>query len=252
MSYASIKRNVLKVAQDAGAAAYPNEACGIVVADGKKQRVVQIENSATDPRNNFLMRQEAVEEARGAKEVVGVWHTHVDESPKPSPSDIAGCEASGVPWYIVSVRKMADETMDFSDVEVVKPSGAQVDYLDRPYVYGVHDCWTLVRDFYLREFGVELCNLGRTDGFIVDGKSVLDNRDIWEQEGFYKIQEHELQRGDIVLFGTDGTGCSNHVGVYTGDDLILHHAQDRLSCRDVYYGFWQKNAIHFLRNRNVG
>ncbi|WP_255344084.1 NlpC/P60 family protein, partial [Acinetobacter baumannii] len=38
----------------------------------------------------------------------------------------------------------------------ISPTGYEAPYEGRPYVYGSFDCWTLCRDFYLREFGIEL------------------------------------------------------------------------------------------------
>ena len=44
-------------------------------------------------------------------------------------------------------------------------------YCGRKFRFGVTDCYTMVRDFYKREFGIELRNYARYDKF-------------WEDESF--------------------------------------------------------------------
>jgi cell wall-associated NlpC family hydrolase len=48
---------------------------------------------------------------------------------------------------------------------------------------------------------------------------------------------------------TDGSGNPNHIAVYIGNEMILHHGHGRLSRRDIYGGFWQKHTTHHLRHK---
>lgn len=36
------------------------------------------------------------------------------------------------------------------------------------------------------------------------------------------VAQHELQKGDLVFFSTNGTGRISHVGIYAGNDTFIH------------------------------
>ena len=59
----------------------------------------------------------------------------------------------------------------------------------------------------------------------------------------------ELQYGDAILMQL-GAKLPNHAAVYIGDQLILHHIQDRLSSRDVYGGYYVKSTAMVLRHES--
>lgn len=245
---AKVNASIAAKMQEAGANSYPHEACGLVIKKGRKTLAIQCQNIASAPHNRFEIAQADYISAADEGEVIGVWHTHVEIPPTPSPADRVGCEASEVPWYIVSVRKTG-EGFTFSDVEVLQPADAPVDYVGRPYLFGTFDCYTLVVDYYRREFGIEMSNNYPRD----DDKWWLRGHDHFSSnfasEGFVALSDATPQPGDVFLIQTGAT-APNHAAIYVGDERILHHLHGRLSRHDIYGGHWLKHTVKHLRHKS--
>jgi cell wall-associated NlpC family hydrolase len=55
---------------------------------------------------------------------------------------------------------------------------------------------------------------------------------LWEAAGFYELAADALlQPGDALLMRI-GDHQLNHVGVFIGDGMMLHHLRDQLSVKD--------------------
>lgn len=231
-------------------ARYPNEACGLIVAKGARSKLIVCENISEHPDQSFSISHEQYEKASEVGEIIGVWHTHPNKPAVPSDADLASMEVTAVPWHIMSVRH-CESGIEVVDSAVFEPAGFKMPLLGRPYVYGVFDCYTLAIDYYREEFGIELPMLPHTrvPRFWEKGLNLMEQE--FENAGFVRIfdDERDLRVGDLLLMQCSST-VPNHVAVYIGDDMIIHHCQDRLSVRCVYGGsYWQKHTTHHLRHK---
>ncbi|MGE5547331.1 MAG: M67 family metallopeptidase [Solirubrobacterales bacterium] len=106
---------LLKSIVDAAEAAYPAEACGLIVGRGKGQlvrvtRVVAAANLLADQPGRFeldpavrVALERDLREAGGKDRVVGHYHSHPDGSADPSAADRAGAFEPELAWVIVGV-----------------------------------------------------------------------------------------------------------------------------------------------------
>jgi proteasome lid subunit RPN8/RPN11 len=227
---------------------YPREACGLVVIVKGRERYWPCRNNAVTPSEHFVLDPEDYAAAEDAGEIVAIVHSHPDVPSRPSEGDRVGCEASGVPWLIVSVMPgpiIAEQTQ-------IAPSGYQAPLVGRSFHHGILDCWSLCRDWYALEMGVQLPNPVRPDNWWDDGQSDLYNVEALRAVGFVAVSLADIHRGDLVLMQIRSRNLvPNHAGIYLGDGLMLHHMHGRLSSRDVFGGYWLENTRAVMRYTGV-
>lgn len=216
----------------------PKEACGLVIIKHGKQLYIPCNNLARGT-DNFILDPQDYEKADQQGEIVSVIHSHPNMSAKPSQADLVACEGSGLPWYILGLPS--------EQWEYIEPKGYIAPLVGRTWSHGVLDCYSIIRDYYKQELGIEILDFQRSDEWWKIGENLyLDN---FAKAGFKQITLEELKAGDCILMCL-GSEVPNHGAVYLGDGLILHHVQNRLSTRDVFGGYWLKNTYGYFRYEN--
>ena len=213
----------------------PREACGLVIIKNGKQVYCPAKNLAKGS-DNFILDPLDYEKADTAGEIVAVIHSHPNMSAKPSQADLVACEGSGLPWFICGIPS--------EQWEYIEPSGYIAPLVGRQWSHGVLDCYAIIRDWYAQEKNISLLDFERSDEWWkMGGNLYLDN---FEKAGFKRITLEDLSCGDVILMTVNST-VPNHGAIYLGDNMILHHVHGRLSTRDIFGGYWLKNAMVYLR-----
>ncbi len=227
---------------------YPQESCGLILKNNKKFTTIACKNISGEPKSSFTICPVDYAKATELGEVVGVWHTHVEIPPRASDADKVGCERSGLPWYIVSIRKKGEE-FEFEGPNRIEPESFEMPYLERPYEENVFNCYTIVQDYYKREFDI---SLGDYPFRLSDGTPAATEKfkSCYEKEGFVRLHDEEPKNGDIFMMQISADS-PNHVGVYVGEGAFIHHQTGRLSRKDIYGGFWKKHTTHHLRYKDM-
>ncbi|WP_246795619.1 C40 family peptidase [Burkholderia perseverans] len=232
-------------------AEYPRECVGLVVLARGAEAYVPCVNRAATPTEQFVLAAEDYANAEDAGDIVALVHSHPGAPARPSAADKAMCEVSGIRrWVIVSVGVQADGSIGAEGWFEFGPSGFVAPLVGRQFVHGVHDCYSIVRDWYRLERDVVLPDFQRRDDWWDDGHSSLYLEN-YRTAGFEDVgAKATLRVGDVLLMQIRGrNGVPNHAGVYLGDNQILHHMHGRLSGRTVWGGMWAQALRTVLRYR---
>jgi len=219
-------------------AEYPREACGLLVAHpGGKTAYRPCRNAAeAKSTDHFILHPEDYAAAEDSGKIVGVVHSHPDARPTPSMADRVACEATGMPWHIVSVPG--------EEWAQIIPEGYQAPLIGRIWCHGVLDCYGIVRDWYKWERGITLPDFAREDNWWHKGGNLyLEN---FSKAGFVRVMDGSIQHGDVLLMQVLAN-VTNHAAIYLDGGLILHHLHNRLSSREVFGGYYRKHCTHVLR-----
>lgn len=215
------------------------EVCGLVTVHRGRLVYQRCRNVAHESQEFEVHPEDYIEaEAMG---IVGVVHSHTHGNPAPSMADLLGCDRSRVPWLIVGVPNGA--------YQVIAPSNYKAPLIGRPFVHGVLDCFSLARDYYA-EMGIAVCDFERVPDWWEKGDNLLTPAN-FAKAGFVVVSDGTLQQHDGIIMQNGLTSVPNHVGMYLGDGLFLHHSGGRLSCRQPYGGYWEKVTNYVVRHASL-
>ena len=218
----------------------PREACGLVVVVKGRERYWPCKNRAAT-NDFFVLDPEDYAAAEEAGEILAVFHSHPKSPAQPSEADLMACEKSGLKWIICNPG-----TEMWCEFE---PTGYKPPLLGRQWVWSVSDCWTLVRDWYKEEWDLNLPDWQRPTTAQEFQQAPMFEA-CFEEAGFVNLGQEQPEFGDAILMRLDGSPGLNHVAVYVGEQRILHHLTGRLSSRDVWGGYYQKNTGLIVRHRS--
>ena len=96
-------------------AAYPLEACGLLVGTGSDvQRFVACTNESNSAKVYSIPGRELLRAERAAEddglEIIGVFHSHTHTEPYPSPTDVAQAVDPAWHYVIVSLKRDSPES----------------------------------------------------------------------------------------------------------------------------------------------
>jgi len=123
--------------------------------------------------------------------------------------------------------------------------------LDRPFVWGVSDCLTLLRDFFQQNFGIEITDYARPTNWSSDQLDLISI--CYEREGFEMITDwtaKDLRPADVLCLAINESK-PNHFAIFVGDNLMIHHLYGRNSAAVTYRDYWRSATCYLLRHPDV-
>ncbi len=235
-----MRKKLLDAIRTHVSAVYPQEACGVIVETGTTQRFIACRNIHADPENYFTLSPEDKLAAEQHGEIIMIVHSHPDVVDLvPSELDRIQCDYSGVEWGIMSWPD--------GDFCTISPRQERA-YTGRRWVLGYADCWTLIRDFHRREFGIELRDYSVPYEWWEQGENRYDDNYI--AEGFAEVALEDMQPGDMIMMKI-ASPVTNHAAIYLGENLMLHHMFDQLSARVPYGKYYRDRTVRVVRHKGV-
>ena len=202
----------------------PKESCGLLIGIKGKEKYFPCKNLSTYSQQCFIIDPNDFVKAEEKGNILAVVHSHPVTPPIASQADRISCENSKLPWHIVNPK-----TEQWGYYE---PSGYKPPLIGRHWVWGVTDCWSLVRDWYKEKKGIILRDWDRP----TTPEQFIDNplfESCFLETGFRELKPDEkLKNGDALLMSIMAKGL-NHVAIFLDGD-VLHHLADRISCKEPY------------------
>lgn len=214
---------------------YPREGCGIIgIVKGKKEWFPC--SNIAKSNESFIFSSKEYLDIKKRADIFAIVHSHPDASNEASQHDIDCCNALGIPYYIFSYPEM--------ELNILEPKKAAYPLIGREYEFGVKDCFEALRDWLAKE-GI---NIPAREPF-EDNWWQKNNLDYFTEENILNWNHkkvNSLEKNDVLIFKVRGK-VANHCGVYLGNDVFFHHAENRLSCRENLYPFWAEHLVGIYR-----
>jgi len=202
----------------------PKESVGLLLNIKGKERYYPCRNLSMTDHQCFILDPEDYVKADSIGEIVAIIHSHPSTPPTPSQADRISCEDSGLVWHIVNPKT---EKWGYCE-----PNGYKPPLIGRQWVWGLTDCYSLIRDWYKENKNINLRDYQRPTTLQEFNKKPIFEMNTW-RTGFRELRpEEKLQNGDLLLMSIE-CPTLNHMALFFDGDVI-HHLTDRLSCREPY------------------
>lgn len=220
---------------------FPKEACGFILKSGN---FIPCKNVSTSSENHFEIS--TLDFYKYKDQISYIFHSHTKKQflhiCTPSLKDIESQSLLKIPFLIAGF----DGNVFYNPIRL--PSLPSQEYLNRPYIYGIQDCGTLLRDYYKYTFGIEI---------VLDPKWSLTDKRNWNKAiinclKVNNFQEMDLyktmpQHGDVFVVSIGGA-IGNHGIIYIDSTHFLN--QNEVSAFEPFE-YWSDKVNSIWRHINL-
>lgn len=155
--------------------------------------------------------------------IIALFHTHIIDSPEPSPLDIELSSSIGLPSFIVSC-KSKQSYLFYPNSYKPQPLSK------RAFIPFFQDCVTFVKDFYYFNYGIHLSK------FISNWArhSSDSNKQLIStiNQFFYPVDFDDIREGDLIIFHPTAFPLF-HLGVCCSDSKYWHHPAELYPSKEL-------------------
>lgn len=138
-------------------------------------------------------------------------------------------------------------TKDYSEVFFPERYFENRPLIGRPFLHGLFDCYTLIRDYYVRNFNLMMPNnMQREWEWWNQGPNLyVENANNYN---FFEV--NDIKKHDLLVMSL-GSPVPNHGAVYIGDGKLIHHIAGRFSTIEDLSTFYKTKISVVYRNSTI-
>lgn len=223
------------------------EICGyIYYTPDNKLHLYPGRNIAINPYDQFEIDPVDYIQCDNMGVIVGVYHSHPGSEETFSEADIEYIQEIGVPLYLYTVGTGKWQ-------EYIPPTH-EIDLVGLPFIWGLYDCYSIIRNGLRQRCGVFIGDYDRIETFGRDESSkslVLDHLALEGGQviGHGRKDINLLRPNDIIIFNSRALPI--HFGLYEGNSMFIHHPENVLSNRQQLNDSWLNRINLIVRHKNL-
>jgi proteasome lid subunit RPN8/RPN11 len=219
------------------------ECCGVVIIDKYIKnfpifKLLPFTNLSTYSNNEFEMDIDRFTLINKTKRIYAIYHSHVAKNSTEAFSDVDIILSENYKIPIMVYCPMTDKFNWY------KPFSLKFNYIDRSFLAGVRDCYSLFRDYYYNELGITIPDIYRSYTF----KKNYNISEEIKNFGFKQITDEKIKKNDVIIVDKPSIYGEYTVLIYLDNDKILSHAND-ISQIEYYkkYMKYNKTIIRYSK-----
>lgn len=217
------KQQIKQLAQET-----QSEIAGFVLENGN---LYPCQNISTNPRKHFSINPIDYLKATYKSKIKIVYHSH-NKSEEFSEYDKVNLYNHKLRGVVYCKEK------DVFNYFI--PESYKNQYVGRAFEIGVCDCFSIVKEYYKNELNIEFPEFQRKDGWYQKSPNIIIEN---IPSRLKRIDKDKIEKNDILLFDMLQNNKPCHMGIYMGNDLVLHHPRFRLSNIEVMMRLKEKIAF---------
>lgn len=218
------------------------EICGLIV---NKNLVFPCLNTQLRKDKYFTINPKDYLKASLKGKITHVFHSHPSNNSEFSEFDKINSENNDLSMVLYCIGN--DEFKEY------EPKGINPSYIGKEFKIGTNDCLTIVQNYFKQELGININDYFRNENWQKDSPEIYDKN--YEREGFVKVIDGEpkfedLKKFDVLMFDILNKKNTDHIGLYLGKQLFLHHPRKRLSLIEPLDDVYVKKINRVVRHKN--
>lgn len=202
----------------------PREACGFVFEKNNEIDVFPCKNFSENPNNNFSISPKDYLKAGRLGKIIAVYHSHTDGTKDFSSYDLINSLGHSLIFVLYNVTEDSFSIFD--------PKKEKTYICNEPFKMGVSDCYNFVVNYYNNlNITLEDPESSRKENWYEVKPNLIEEiveTNLNTKENWLKVDNFsQAKKHDILLFKMLPGRLGNHVGIYLGDNSMIHRPRNK-------------------------